>query len=507
MKIEEVRPSFTVYLIASSSERLDGIAESLGLAGYMVASFTELTAAFSEFYSNPPHFLLFDAEETGFSLRKAVGQVTAQLPESHVFLVTPVGLRETVAPMLEQGVYDLILTPLASPVELVRALDHAAERDYLMYMNERLTEEKAGAPETAAPPPLPDDTPVPGAPAAEKISVSDDFHLSHITQLFQQKTTDEAIGVFLKSISGALGGCPVAFFKYMSNRRVLLAGQNYRLDNIDLNGVGINLNELSHGFRTAQLRDPMSIPELGAMVQEVFATNDFFAFPVEALGEIQGIVVFLRPPVPANLARMLSDWMTVFGRALSLQESEKRLHVLSVKDPSTDLLNRQNFIEKVREEISRARRTSMPVALALISVDQYGRIVAEVGQEEAQTVLKMAARIFEKHSRVNDVLGRTGADEFGIILPHTGRNGAMIKAERLRRIIESADFSRVVRAFPQITISLGVSEYPSMCRDAEELIQSADEALYQVRNQGNKTCVAKPPDGFVADFEVHEKGL
>jgi GGDEF domain-containing protein len=60
----------------------------------------------------------------------------------------------------------------------------------------------------------------------------------------------------------------------------------------------------------------------------------------------------------------------------------------------------------------------------------------------------------------------------------------------------------VLKSFPQITISVGVAEYPSMVRDAEELMQIADEALFQVRTQGNKTCVAKPPEGFVADFEV-----
>jgi diguanylate cyclase (GGDEF)-like protein len=81
----------------------------------------------------------------------------------------------------------------------------------------------------------------------------------------------------------------------------------------------------------------------------------------------------------------------------------------------------------------------------------------------------------------------------------------MIKAERLRRIIESADFSRVLEKFPHMTISLGVSEYPTLVRDAEELKQSADEALYQVRAKGNKTCVAKVNDGFEADFKIANK--
>lgn len=503
MKIEEVRPSFTVYLIASEPSRLEGISDSLGLAGYMVANFTELTAALSEMYSNPPHFLLFDAMENKFSLKKAIKQVNVQLPESHVYLVTPASERETAAPMLDQGVYDLILTPLASQTELVRKLDRAAERDYFMYLNERLSEAQEAPPavEPSSPPPLERDV-----VTDPSINLREDFHLVYASQLFAQKSPDEAVDVYLKNISGALGSCPVLFMKYIANRRVLMASRGQNLDNYDLNGLGVNFNETEGSFRTSQLRDPQGIPEISALVKEVFGAEDFFALPIEALNEVQGIAVFLRPDPSPGLAQMVQEWTVLLNRALSLQESEKRLHVMAIKDPATDLLNRQNFLLKVRDEISRARRTNLPVSLALITLDQYGKIVSEAGQEEAQTVLKMAARIFEKHSRVNDVIGRTGADEFGIILAHTHKQGALIKAERLRRIIESADFSRVVKAFPNVTISLGVAEYPSMAHDAEELMQMADEALFQVRKQGNKTCVAKPPENFVADFEVHSKG-
>lgn len=501
MKIEEVRPSFTVYLIASDTSKLEGIADSLGLAGYMVASFSELSAAVSEVYSNPPHFVIFDSEESKFSLKKAVKQIVTQLPETHILLVTPVAQREAMAPMLEHGVYDLILTPLASAVELTRTLDRAAERDYFMYLNERLRE---------MPPPEPATEESGGEPPAanthSSISLTEDFHLSYVTKLFAQKVAEEAINVFAECVSGALGSCPILFMKYIANRRVLMASVSYRLDGHDLSGLGLNFNEMSTAFRASQLRDPQDIPELGAMMKEVFNVDEYYALPVEALGEVQGVMIFMRAPPAGALARMLEDWMSVLGRALSLQESEKRLHVMCVKDPATDLLNRQNFLSRMREEVSRARRTSLPVSVAIIAVDQYGQMVSKVGQEEAQTVLKMVARIFEKHSRVNDIIGRTGADEFAIVLPHTAKQGAMIKAERLRMIIESADFSRVIKSFPNITISLGVSEYPSMARDAEELLQSADEALFQVRNQGNKTCVAKPPEGFVADFEVQSKG-
>lgn len=500
MKIEEIRSSFTVYLVGSEMGRLEGISDSLSLAGYMVANFSELSAAISEVYSNPPHFVLFDSKETKFALKKAISQISAQLPESHIYLVTPAAEREKVAPMLDTGVYDLILTPLATQTELVRKLDRAAERDYFMYMNEQLAEVQvqAQAPQDAhSVPPLPSESPSSAGSVSEAAAAP-----QQVSELFKASSGDEVMSAFLKQASSLLGGCPALFLKYIGTRRVLIVAQTEGLDGHDLNGVGVNFNELSSGFRTSQLREPKQIPEIAALVKEVFGVTDFIPATVEALGEIQGVVIFLCSQPTEQVAHELKEWNFLLNKSLSLIESEKRLHVMCVKDPATDLLNRQNFMNRVRDEVSRARRTSLPVSLALIAVDQYGQIVSQAGQEEAQTVLKMAARIFEKHSRVNDVIGRTGADEFGIILSHTHKHGALIKVERLRRIIESADFSRVMKAFPNITISIGVAEYPSMVRDAEEFMQAADEALFQIRRQGNKTCVAKPPEGFVADFIV-----
>jgi diguanylate cyclase (GGDEF)-like protein len=480
LKIEEVRSSFTVYIIASELNRLDGISESLGLAGYMCASFTELTAAFSEFASNPPHMVLLDGEEATFDLSKVVRQVGAQLPESHIFIISPLEHRERNLPFLDKGAYDLIYTPVKSTTELLKKLDRAAERDYFMYLNERLSK----------------DGKVPDAGGG---------NLRFARDLFSQRSSDDCVQVFLNVLSAELG-CSSVFFRFIANRRVLMASQAYKVE-ADWTGIGVNFNETGEGFRATHLREPDKIPEFKNMMKEVFQATEFFALPVEAMGEIQGVAAFLSSTPDGAPVEVAGDYLMLLNRALSLLEAERRLHVATVKDPATDLINRQNFVSRVTQEISRSRRTMAPVSLVVLALDQYGAISTQIGTEEAQTVMRMAARIFEKHSRVNDVVGRTGTDEFGILLPHTGRQGALIKAERLRRIIESADFSRVIKMFPQLTVSVGVAEYPSMVRDADELMASADEALFQVRGQGNKTCVAKPPDGFVADFQVKDKGL
>lgn len=509
MNIEEIRNSFTVYVIATETEKFTDVTDSLRKAGYLIAIFNELLPAFSEFYSNPPHFVIFSALEKEFELSAAMQQVRAQLPESHIYLLTPIEERTLGAEMFEHGVYDLIFLPLASPLEPVRALDRAAERDYFMYMNERLMQEPERQ-STAitrvtslevvpqAQPQLQSQQALP--------SFTEDFHLEYARKLFAQTSLDECVKVFLSSASHALGAMPVVYFRYVQNRRVLLASFGEHVESVDLRGLGIDLNEAAPGFRTVQLRDPLRIEPLSEMIKEVFRAGEFFALPIHVLGEIHGVAFFLgATPLPA-LNELVLEWLALLEKALSLVEAEKRLHVVSTKDASTDLLNRQNFIGKIGEEISRSRRTHLPTSLVSISIDQFGQLSSHYGQEEAQLILRTAARILEKHSRVNDIMGRTGVDEFGLLLPHTDKRGAMIKAERLRMIVESADFSKVLRGFTRLTISLGVSEYPSLVRDAEELLNSADEALFQVRKAGNKTCVAKAPLGFEPDFRAEEKG-
>ena len=103
---------------------------------------------------------------------------------------------------------------------------------------------------------------------------------------------------------------------------------------------------------------------------------------------------------------------------------------------------------------------------------------------------------------MNDIVARTGGDEFAILLTDTTFEGAAIKAERFRRMIEAGDFSKAFKVTPRVTVSIVIGEYPSICHDADELFQSADEALLQVRQKTNKVCMAKPPGNFTPDFAV-----
>jgi diguanylate cyclase (GGDEF)-like protein len=187
-----------------------------------------------------------------------------------------------------------------------------------------------------------------------------------------------------------------------------------------------------------------------------------------------------------------------------LIDLKNHLHGIETFDPVTQLLNRSTMVMRLNAEVVRARRIQLPLSLVIISLDQYRELLSEYGMDEAGIALRAIGKIIQPRSRVNDTLGRFGPEELALILPHTTCQGGAIKAERIRRLIAAADFSQLLPKYPKLTVSIGVSEYPSTCRDGEDLVATADDALWQIKNKvSNKVCVATPVSGFVPDFQVN----
>lgn len=479
MKLEDLRPSFTVYLISSKSEALKAPGEVVGEAGYLCLQFEDLTSAFSEVFQNPPHFVIMDMNEDKFDIKKAFKEVKTQLPESHLYLLAPMEARERVAEFFQLGLYDVLWTPPTTSKEWIKALDRAAERDYFMYMNEQL--QKGAAP---------------------------NLDLAQLVDLHKELTTRQAVAECLQDFlafgSKLLGDCGALYLRFLPLRKILTAAQAHNVLAHQWKGIGIDLSE-DPEFRWPMLREPQSISAIREMISEVFQRHDFQALTLEIAKEIAGVAVFFGgKPTPESL-EILGLGREMLQTSAGFLELEKRLHSVSTKDDTTGVFNRAYFNERANAEVTRARRNQHPLSVILMAVDSYDHAVNDGGPEEGHALLRLLSRVLEKHSRVTDVVARSSNDEFAILLPDTDISGATIKAERLRRMISSADFSKVLRSTPQVTISVGVSEYPSVCRDADELFQTADEALTQVRQKTNRVCMAKPAGSFTPDFTVPSK--
>src|SRR5690606_2942788 len=150
--------------------------------------------------------------------------------------------------------------------------------------------------------------------------------------------------------------------------------------------------------------------------------------------------------------RLCLESLLQFERMHAIKQKMQKTTML---DEETEVFAREFILKKIREEISRARRISKPVSLILLAVDRFQEFQLSYSAQEVGRLVKALAGLFVRNSRLNDLVGRIELDQFVIILPHTDKKGAAVKAERLRRMIENADFSKVLSKPFAVTVSVG----------------------------------------------------
>lgn len=155
---------------------------------------------------------------------------------------------------------------------------------------------------------------------------------------------------------------------------------------------------------------------------------------------------------------------------------------LAVRDGLTGLFNRRYFNELINVELSRLKRVPSSLSLLMLDIDNFKNYNDTQGHPAGDEVLKKAAQVFRNSVRAMDIVCRYGGEEFIVMLPQTEKGAAQIIAERLR-----------VQAglYLPTTVSIGIATLPQDAQNVEELIQKADDALYQAKKSGkNKWCAA-----------------
>ena len=307
----------------------------------------------------------------------------------------------------------------------------------------------------------------------------------------------ETVDIFLNEISGHLSS-GVVYFKYVPAYHTFVASRKINL-NIDIQGLGIDLLEQRQSFEEDILKHPENIIEFDHFVRQVFSVQKYSTLCLESDGEVKGVFLFLKKEHIRENSYIISC-LEFLSLKVSQIDMKRKIHNLTIYDAGTHVFNRRNFLKKLTEEVYRGRRINWPVSLLIISIDRFGQYVEDMPKEDVDRLLKMLAVIMRKNSRLNDISGRMASEEFGMILPHTLAQGAVMHAERLRNIVESANFSKFFPRIHQLTVSFGVSEYPSLCKGMDGLLESADGALSRIGTEGNKVLLAKTPDGLIPDF-------
>lgn len=188
----------------------------------------------------------------------------------------------------------------------------------------------------------------------------------------------------------------------------------------------------------------------------------------------------LGPAVILAVRSILEPPAIALDNAISLQLSEAR----SVTDDLTGLYNSRYLNLVLRRESKRASRSGRPLSLLFLDLDGFKQVNDTHGHLAGSKALVEAAVIIRGSARETDVAARFGGDEFAVILPDTGRDGAVSVAERIRDRINACQFLASDGLSIHLTASIGVATLPDVAASAEELIRAADVAMYRVKDAG-----------------------
>ena len=157
----------------------------------------------------------------------------------------------------------------------------------------------------------------------------------------------------------------------------------------------------------------------------------------------------------------------------------------SAQDPLTGLYNQRYFRSTLQKEMRRSRRYELDLALLYLDLDDFRQVNERHGDLVGDILLKEVAILIKNKIRDIDVAARHGGEEFLVLLPETERMGAYLVAERIRREIERHFLRRDVDGKPiQMTLSVGIAQYPDDSTVGERLISRAEEALFQSKARG-----------------------
>lgn len=163
----------------------------------------------------------------------------------------------------------------------------------------------------------------------------------------------------------------------------------------------------------------------------------------------------------------------------------------ALTDALTSCLNRRSFEMQLEHDLQLAIRGRQPVSLVMIDMDHFKRVNDTFGHNAGDDVLRSLAGMLRKELRAMDTAARYGGEEFAVILPQVGVKDAEMIAERLRAIVEKMQ----VPGVGHVTASFGIASFPLHATSREQLVTTADRALYAAKHAGrNRVSIAATSD-------------
>ncbi len=269
----------------------------------------------------------------------------------------------------------------------------------------------------------------------------------------------------------------------------------------DLILLDVMMPEMDGNEVARRIKGNAALPFIPIIMQTALDSTDSKVEGLEA-----GADDYITKPIDfAELKARLRSMLRIKRLQEALEEREKellevneRLTYMSQTDALTGLDNRRHLNERIDEMFSHAKRLNEPFSLVMCDLDKFKSVNDTYGHQAGDEVLKQLSAILKDEAREIDRVGRYGGEEFMLLLPGTVLDAAVTFAERVRKRIEGNTFT-----FPGGTLtrtsSFGVAGWPHpKIEQCDDLVRTADDALYVAKETGRNKVVRFDGDEFNA---------
>jgi len=183
------------------------------------------------------------------------------------------------------------------------------------------------------------------------------------------------------------------------------------------------------------------------------------------------------------------ELFTALANQAAIAIDNARLYLMAITDELTKIYIRRFFHQRLNEELRRARRYKHNCTVMILDIDHFKKFNDTYGHQQGDQVLVHVAQKLTECVRKVDIVARLGGEEFAIVCPEQSAQQSLVPAERIRRAIEAEVLDLGV-ATVNITVSVGLADFPADASNEHDLIEFADQALYYAKDTGrNRVCL------------------
>lgn len=233
-----------------------------------------------------------------------------------------------------------------------------------------------------------------------------------------------------------------------------------------------------------------------------------FCIPLEIDGGIMGVlhVHFNREisqsedtgedPSLEHGRKLAESATSLFSLSITNAKLRESLLQQAIRDPLTGLFNRRYFDASIVREMARATRTKHPLTIIMTDIDHFKLFNDRFGHAAGDQVLRVVSGCLVNSVRSSDIVCRFGGEEFIVALLDAGLADAVNRAEQIRKTVSSTPLDFEGNSLGHVTMSFGVSEFPTHGELPERFIKEADMALYRAKREGrDRVLPASAPVG------------